>query len=137
MAKISGLSLAKLLGNISPKIKTIMVITTVATARPEEPKKAVKTTVAMDAAAILTMLLPMRIVDRALSKSSISVSTLAAFLLPVLAMFFKRILLHEDSAVSEEEKKADKHIKTNRVKDNPVIEFEIASIVNTFLLQLA
>ena len=91
---------------------------------------------AIDAAAMFTTLLPIRIVDRALSKSSMMDNTLAALLLPVLAMFFKRILLQEDSAVSEEEKKADKIIKMNKVKVNPVIEPAMESIVNTFLIQL-
>jgi len=89
--------------------------------------------VAMDAAAIFTTLLPIRIVDSALSKLSMMDNTLTAFLLPVLAIFFKRILLQEERAVSEEEKKADKHIKIKRVKVSPIIESAMESIVNTFL----
>ncbi len=64
-------SLARVLGRISPKISTTTVMTMVAAAGPYAlPSRAVATTVAIEALAILTTLLPTRIVERVRSKFS-------------------------------------------------------------------
>ena len=65
--KLSGCSLAMLFGIISPKIKTRIVIIRVDIAIPASPKKCVKRTVLIEADAILTILFPINIADRALS----------------------------------------------------------------------
>ena len=67
MAKVSGALLARLLGVISPKIRTITVVTTVETVAPPLASRVVNHTVAREVIAILTMLLPTRIVDSSLS----------------------------------------------------------------------
>ena len=63
MAKLSAFCLARLFGEISPKISTTTVITTVEMVTPLSPRNLTNTTVAMDAEAMLTMLLPMRMVE--------------------------------------------------------------------------
>ena len=68
MAKASGDSLARLLGEISPKTRITTVSTTVETAGPlcassRSTKKRVDTVVAE----MFTMLLPIRMVERSLS----------------------------------------------------------------------
>lgn len=63
----SAWSLAKLLGNISPKTSTSTVITAVATAAPCCPSSDVAMTVEIDDAVRFTTLLPMRMADSVLS----------------------------------------------------------------------
>ena len=64
MAKPSGNSLARLLGVTSPKISTTTVSTTVDTVGPEAPPSSrVKNTVPTVVAVMLTMLLPIRMVE--------------------------------------------------------------------------
>ena len=64
-AKLSGDSLARLLGETSPKIKITMVSTTVDTAGPLVlPRRSIKSTADRVVATLLTMLLPIRMVDR-------------------------------------------------------------------------
>ena len=68
MAKLSGISLAMLLGVISPKISTTTVQTMVETVGPdEEPIRSTNSTVPMEAREILTILLPTRMEDSRLS----------------------------------------------------------------------
>ena len=110
----SGNSLAKLLGEISPKIKITTVVTIVATVTPLEPRSWMKTTVAMEAAAMLTILLPTRIVDRTESKSSNSFRHSLARSSPLRAMFLRRILLTLVRAVSADEKKAEQARRASR-----------------------
>ena len=82
MAIDSLFSFASVFGRISPKISTRMVITVVAIAAPEAPKTAVAITVAIDALAMLTTLLPTRMVESRRSKSSTTASARFAFLFP-------------------------------------------------------
>ena len=65
--KLSGASLARLLGEISPKISTTMVMTAVDRDTPASPKYCTKITVAKLAEAMFTMLLPMRMVESRVS----------------------------------------------------------------------
>ncbi len=68
MAKFSGISLATLLGVISPKISTTTVHTIVETVGPEdEPSRFTNITVPIEAIEILTILLPTRMEDSRLS----------------------------------------------------------------------
>ena len=107
-AKASGLSLAKLLGRISPKISTSSVMPKVAMAGPlVGPHRAVAATVASEALAMFTMLLPIRMVEMVLSKSSATFRAVFARLLPSSALLRMRILLKEEMAVSLAEKNAE------------------------------
>ena len=64
----SAYSFDMLFGRISPKVSTNKVMTMVDSVGPKLlPNKVVKTTVAMAVAAMFTMLLPIRIAERALS----------------------------------------------------------------------
>ena len=68
MAKASGDSLARLLGEISPKMSTTTVSTMVDTAGPLAwPMSLMNSRVDRVAATLLTMLLPMRMVESSLS----------------------------------------------------------------------
>ena len=68
MAKLSGLSFAILFGETSPKIRTMTVVAAVDTLAPKSsPKRRTNKSVAREAQAIFTILLPMRMVDRSLS----------------------------------------------------------------------
>ena len=58
----------------------------------------------MDAVAILTMLLPMRMVDSSRSYCPSSFRLSAAFLLPYAASVRRRVVLAEENAVSVAEK---------------------------------
>ena len=67
-AKASGDSLARLLGEISPKMRITSVMTSVATAGPRASSSSeMKSTVETVVAALLTMLLPMSSVESTLS----------------------------------------------------------------------
>ena len=59
----------------------------------------------MEAAAMLTILLPMRMVESSLSYFSDMASTRAADVSPSSARLFRRIWFREENAVSEAEKK--------------------------------
>ena len=71
---------------------------------PELPSNFVNKTVAKDAVAILTILLPIKIVDITESYFSESSKASFAFLLPLLAILFSLILFNEEYAVSVAEK---------------------------------
>ena len=60
MAKRSGASLARVLGDISPRSSTSTVITTVERVTPRLPNQPTNSTVARAVERMLTMLLPMR-----------------------------------------------------------------------------
>ena len=66
-AKDSALSLARALGEISPKISTTTVMTAVETLTPASASHRVNTTVASEEEAMLTILFPIRIVEISLS----------------------------------------------------------------------
>jgi len=108
VATVSGISLARLLGVTSPKISTTTVSTMVDTVAPRSgSSRRVNSTVPMDAAAMLTILLPMRMVESSLSYFSDIASTRAAAESPSSARLFRRIWFREENAVSEAEKKAE------------------------------
>ena len=67
MANFSGKSLAMLFGVISPKISTKTVTTTVEIIAPTSPYSFTKSRVPMDATAMFTILLPIKIVEINLS----------------------------------------------------------------------
>ena len=103
-ATASAFCLARLLGEISPKISTTTVMTTVERVTPASPTNRTNSTVAMDAAAILTMLLPMRMVESSTSYCSDRRRAAAARLLPDCAWLFSRMRFKLENAVSDEEK---------------------------------
>ena len=70
IANFSGIFLAILLGDISPKIRTNIVMTAVDNVTPRSPQNLTKITVAKDADKIFTILLPTKIVVNMRSKSS-------------------------------------------------------------------
>jgi hypothetical protein len=111
IAKVSGVSFARLLGVISPKIKTRTVVAIVASVTPESPKYFVKITVAIDAEAMFTILFPINMLESTLSKSSVSIKVCTALLSPLFARCFILILLMLEKAVSVAEKYADKKSK--------------------------
>ena len=113
VAMVSGISLARVLGVTSPKMRTTTVSTIVEVVAPRSaPSHLVKRTVPMEAAAIFTMLLPMRMEERSLSYFSAIASTRAAEVSPSSARLFRRIWFREENAVSEAEKNAENAIKT-------------------------
>ena len=63
----SGLSFARLFGEISPKMRTTTVSTMVDTGTPLSPIHRVKSTVAIEATDRFTILLPIKMVERSLS----------------------------------------------------------------------
>ena len=108
VATVSGISLARVLGVTSPKMRTTTVSTMVEVVAPRSaPSHLVKRTVPMEAAAIFTMLLPMRMEERSLSYFSAIASTRAAEASPSSARLFSRIWFREENAVSDAEKKAE------------------------------
>ena len=92
VATVSGISLARLLGVTSPKISTTTVSTMVDTVAPRSaPSILVKMMVPIEAAAMFTILLPMRMVESSLSYFSAIASTRAAEASPSSARLFRRI----------------------------------------------
>ena len=66
-AKVSGCSLARLFGVISPKVKTVTVVTIVEIVAPYCPYRFINKTVATAVLAIFTRLFPTKIVESRLS----------------------------------------------------------------------
>ena len=113
---LSAKSFARLLGITSPKINTTSVVATVAAIEPYcSPTSFIARIVAIDEVAIFTMLLPMRMVVNALSYFMSMFNVRAAPLEPLSAIFFSRIRLTLDSAVSDAEKNADINIRTTNI----------------------
>ena len=104
-----------LLGVISPKMSTTTVSTMVDTVAPLSPSIWTNSTVAIEVAAMFTMLLPMRIVERSRSYFSASVRASAALLLPSSAIDLSLVLLHVENAVSVAEKYADMVMRKTRI----------------------
>jgi len=88
--------LAVILGIVSPKIMTAVVITTVDTHVYSSPRARIAATEPSEEAAILTRLLPTRMAERALSKFSVIFKAAFAFSSPSSAWFSILILLHEE-----------------------------------------
>ena len=110
--KLVVASFAMLFGVISLNISSSTVMTRVDTAAPASPKKDVKSSVAIEEAAIFTILLPTSTVESSLSKLSVSFRARDAFLLPSDDIFFRRILFTPENAVSVAEKYAENIIST-------------------------
>ena len=105
IANLSGICFASVLGVISPKIKTIIVITAVETVGPDLSSiQPINKIVASDALKILTILLPIKIVDNIVSYFSSIFNTNLADLFPLSAKFLILILLNVENAVSAAEK---------------------------------
>ena len=100
----SAQSFAMLFGEISPKINTTTVTTTVEIVAPESPYCRTKITVPSDAIAMFTMLFPMSTVEISLPYCSSSRQASAAFLFPFSASAFSFVVLTEENAVSVAEK---------------------------------
>ena len=104
MANFSGISLARLLGVISPKISTTTVETMVETVAPASAIKCTNSRVHTEVMAMFTMLLPIRMEVIILSYLSESSRARMAFLSPFSASTFSRVLFSEEKAVSVAEK---------------------------------
>ena len=116
MAKASGFSFAMLLGVISANIRTTTVITAVEIEGPDaSPSRWIKSKVAIEVDAILTILLPIKTVVSKRSKFSTVLSTRAARLLPSSAIILMRILFRDENAVSVAEKNAENKIRIVRI----------------------
>lgn len=115
IANCSGISFAITFGVISPKISTTTVITMVESDTPAFPKTRVKSTVAIEAAAIFTILLPIRIVDKIWSNFSENNNTFSAFLFPLEAILLSLIALKEENAVSVAEKNAENSVNAANI----------------------
>ena len=110
---VSAFKVAKVFGVISPKIKINKVIMPVATPAPVFPSKSIARTVAMEEVEIFTILLPIRIAPSIFPEFSITFPSVTAFLLPSSIRVRTRIRFTVVKAVSAQEKKADKKIRTN------------------------
>jgi len=104
------------LGKISPKIRMTAVITPVAMPTAWLATRSMVTAVARAEAAILTMLLPIRIVERSLWESSFIFFISLSVLPPFLARYLALTLLMENKAVSAEEKNPDKNTRAIKTK---------------------
>jgi len=80
------------------------VTTTVETVGPISPQSWTNSTVPREAVAILTMLLPIRMVEMSLSYCSESLQARTAFRLPFSARVFSLVRFREEKAVSVAEK---------------------------------
>ena len=85
----------------------------VATPAPVFPSKSIARTVAMEEVEIFTILLPIRIAPSIFPEFSITFPSVTAFLLPSSIRVRTRIRFTVVKAVSAQEKKADKKIRTN------------------------
>ena len=110
--KESALIVAMVLGDTSPKIRITIVSTPVAIPEPISPKISIARIVAIEDAPMFTILLPIKIAESILPLSLVTFKTFAARLSPFSAKFFMRILFTVVSAVSDDEKNADKNTKT-------------------------
>ncbi len=111
-ANSKGIFLAMILGLISPKIRITTVMKRVAGRVAFSPTKPMTITVEMEVAAMFTRLLPIRMVDRVLSKFSTMYTARRAGKLPSSALFFSLLCLTEEKAISGAEKKAENTMHT-------------------------
>ncbi len=131
-AILSGISLARLFGDTSPKIRMIMVSTRVDSDAPSSsPTSRVNKTALREAAAIFTILLPIRIVESSLSYCSASACMRAAEASPSSARLFTRIMLREEKAVSDAEKKADMATRITRAITVVILPSSIKEKINS------
>ena len=112
-------------GVISPNTRISRVSTPVAAPTALLPNNSIVNVVIIDDAERFTMLLPTRIILSILPGSSITFIRVMAFLSPASARVRILILLTVVSAVSAEEKNADKHNKrTTRTNRMPTLSPE-------------
>lgn len=107
-AKRSGQSFAIFWGEISPKISTTTVTTTVDTVAPISPQRRTNNTVPKEAVAIFTILFPIRIVKISLSYCSESLHARIALRLPFSAKVFSLVRFSDENAVSVAENRRRK-----------------------------
>ena len=79
----------------------------------------------MEAAAMFTMLLPMRMEERSLSYFSAIARTRAAEVSPSSARLFRRIWFREENAVSEAEKNAENAIRITSATKSVILPSSI------------
>ena len=103
-AKRSAQSRATLLGEISPKISTASVTTTVEREAPASPKRWTKSSVPREAVAMFTILLPMRMVEIRRSYWPWRCRASSARRSPCSARVLILAVLREEKAVSVAEK---------------------------------
>ena len=118
--KESALMVAIVFGVTSPKIRITIVSTPVAIPEPISQKMSIARIVARDDAKIFTILFPIRIAESILPLSLVTFNTFAARLSPFSAMFFMRILFTVVSAVSDDEKNAEKNTIKRIVNNCPM-----------------
>ena len=106
---------ASVFGEISPKIRMSIVRIPVAIPAPTLPNRRRARVVAMLDADRLTILFPIKMALSILPESSVTFNALAAFLFPSSASVIIRIRLNVVSAVSAEEKNADKNNRTTSI----------------------
>tara|TARA_Y100000310_G_scaffold131339_1_gene130566 strand:+ start:882 stop:1289 length:408 start_codon:yes stop_codon:yes gene_type:complete len=112
---LSAFCVANVFGVISPKTRMKKVITPVAIPTPADPNKSVKATVAIEAAPILTRLLPIRIVMINLCGFCFILCSVSDPLLFCLSKELILIVLRDIKAVSIPEKKAEKNIRITKI----------------------
>jgi len=111
---LSACWVAMVLGVVSQNIRRMMVTIIVAMRTPCSGQNLIAMAVARAAAAVLTKLLPRRMVDSSLSGRWSILATRSAPLTLVLTICSILILCKAIKAVSELEKKADKRRQTKR-----------------------
>ena len=111
----SARRVAMVFGEISPKIRISTVRIPVAIPAPALPKTCMARVVAREDAVRLTTLLPIRIALSIFAESSVILSTRAARLFPSSASDRIRMRFTVVSAVSDEEKKADRASRMTRM----------------------
>ena len=112
MASVSAWSVAKVFGDISPKIRIRTVKIPVATPAPTLPNSRSARVVAMLDAERFTMLLPINMALSILPESSVIFRARAARLFPSSASVSMRMRLKVVREVSAEEKNAERNSNT-------------------------
>ena len=108
-------NVASVFGEISPKIRINKVSSPVAIPAPTLPSNRIASVVARDDADRFTTLFPINIADSIFAESSVTRRTHCARVSPSSAIVFILILLTVVSAVSADEKNADKSNKTTKI----------------------
>ena len=107
MAKLVASFLALILGIVSPKMMTTMVIIAVETQAYCSLRTSITAIEPIEEAAILTRLLPTRIAEMASSNLLAILKATDALLLPLSLSCSRRTLLQAEKDISDAEKKAE------------------------------
>ena len=107
IAKLVAFFLALILGIVSPNMMTRTVITAVDTHAYCSLRSSITAMEPIEEAAILTRLLPTRIVEMASSNFSAILKATVAFLLPLSLSCSRRTLLQAEKDISDAEKNAE------------------------------